>query len=183
MVESRPTSTSERPPREARREVLGADPETVAAARDATVKAVVTLGRAGARLTRSLARALMVGGRWAWPRLRRAAISMTRATARASRRATRWCWTQRVTLVRVGHRLLWWMALALLVLVGQALLGEGGSPGAELWLSATLSWFVLGLAMAGVVLLTAPETRMRRAAFALAGSHGALALLVWFAGV
>lgn len=162
---------------------LQADPETVAAARDATVKAVVALGQAGARLTRSLARALAFGGRWAWPHLRRAVLATTRATARASARAARWCWTQRVTLVRVGHRLLWWTALALLVLVGRALLGDGASPGAELWLDSTLAWFVLGLALACVVLITAPETRMRRAAFALAGSHGALALLVWFAGV
>lgn len=183
MADSRPESTSERPSREARSGALGADPETVAAARDATVKAVVALGHAGAGLTRSLARALAVGGRWAWPRLRRISITTTRATARASVRATRWCWTQRVTLVRVGHRLLWWTALALLMLVGLALLGEGGSPGAELVQDSMLSWFVLGLAMAGVVLLTAPETRMRRAAFALAGSHGTLALLVWFTGV
>jgi hypothetical protein len=88
-----------------------------------------------------------------------------------------------VTLIRLGHRLSWWAALALLVLVGRALFGDGGSPGDELWLESTFTWFVVGLALAGVVLLTAPEPRMRRAAFVLAGSHGAMALLVWFAGV
>jgi hypothetical protein len=183
MAESRPASTSERTRREPPAGPLGADPEAVAAARDATVKLVVGLGRAGARLTRAFARGMAVAARWTWPHLRLAAIVTGRATARASVRAARWCWTQKVTLARVGHRLLWWTALALLVLVGRALFVDGGSPLDELWLESTFTWFVLGLAMAGVVLLTAPETRMRRAAFALAGSHGAMALLVWFAGV
>jgi hypothetical protein len=183
MAESRPPSHSERTRREAPARLLGADPEAVAAARDATVKVVVTLGNSGARLTRSVGRGLARAARWAWPRLRGAAIATARATWRASSRAARWCWAQRVTLVRVGHRLLWWGALALLVLVGRALLGDGGSSIDDLWLDSSFAWFVVGLAMASVVLLTAPETRMRRAAFALAGSHGAMALLVWFAGV
>ncbi|MFV8755197.1 hypothetical protein ACNOYE_32005 [Nannocystaceae bacterium ST9] len=183
MPGTRSSSASERPAREAGESSLRADPEAVAAARDATVKLVQALGQLGAGSARRLASGLRAGGRWAWPHLRRAAIGSARASARASRDAARWCWTRRVALVRVGHRVLWWAALALLVLVGRALLGEGRAPGDELWLSATLLWFGIGLAMASVVLLTAPETRMRRAAFALASSHGALALLVWFAGV
>ncbi len=161
---------------------LRADPETVAAARDATLASLAALSRGTIRVGRALAQGLVVGGRWTWPHLRRAVIGLASMAKRATTSALRWGWTRRVALARVGHRLLWWTALVLLVLVGRALLGEGASPGDELWVGSMLTWFVLGLGLAGVVLLTAPETRMRRAAFALAASHGALALLVWFAG-
>lgn len=181
MAKSRPPSSSERSPREAAKG-LSTSEETRAAARDATLRFVSAATRVGVQLTGGLARGLRASARWMWPRLRRAAIVTGGGLARASVRAARWCWTQRVALTRVGHRLLWWTALVLLVLAGRALLGEGTGPGDELWLGSMLQWFVIGLAMAGVVLLTAPEPRMRRAAFALAGSHGALALLVQFAG-
>lgn len=180
MAEARPSSPSERSPRETKKGPAPRDPEAVAAATLAFV-----IARAGelARVSRAAAVQVRVGARWAWPHLRRAALGTARALGSASASVSRWCWTRRVGLARVGQRVLWWSALALLVLAGRALLGEGGAPGDELWLRSTLLWFVLGSAMASVVLITAPELRMRRAAFALAGSHGALALLVWFAGV
>jgi hypothetical protein len=80
--------------------------------------------------------------------------------------------------MRIGHRGLWWGALAILVLVGRALLSADGDP--ELVEVATL-WLGAGLSMSVLVLLGAPEKRMRVAAFALAGGHGSLGLLAWIA--
>gem|GEM_PF-7117745 len=62
------------------------------------------------------------------------------------------------------------------MLVGRALLGSAGDP--EILASATL-WFASGLAMSVLVLVGAPETRMRVSAFALASGHGGFCLLAW----
>jgi hypothetical protein len=91
-----------------------------------------------------------------------------------------WLWTRKRGVAGLGHRLLWWAALAILVLVGQALLTADGDP--EL-VGAALMWFAAGLSMSVLVLLGAPEKRMRLAAFALASGHGSLAALAWVACV
>ena len=87
-----------------------------------------------------------------------------------------WLWAQRSGVRRLMHRGLWWGALAILVLVGRALLSPDGDP--EL-IEAAMLWFGAGLSMSVLVLLGAPETRMRVAAFALAGGHGSFAALAW----
>lgn len=81
---------------------------------------------------------------------------------------------------------MWWVALGLLIVVGRGLFGL--DSGLELawfddaWFEHALAWLIAGLALAGLVLLSAPEARLRRAAFVLAGAHGSLALLVWVTG-
>ncbi|NVB39217.1 hypothetical protein G6O69_15345 [Pseudenhygromyxa sp. WMMC2535] len=152
------------------------DPDTVAAVRRSTAKAV----HLTVRVTRAMAAALKTTGHfmssWLGPRLRRGAAVAAKAAVSASSAAARWSWAHRSGLTRVGHRLMWWTALAILVLVGRALLGSGGDP--ELLASATF-WFATGLAMSVLVLLGAPEARMRVGAFALAGGHGSLCMLAY----
>jgi hypothetical protein len=92
----------------------------------------------------------------------------------------RWTWSRKRPLTQIGHRLLWWAALAILVLVGQALLSADGDP--EL-VGAALIWFAAGCSMSVLVLLGAVEKRMRVAALALASGHGSLAALAWIACV
>lgn len=159
-----------------------ADPQAVAAVREATSKTIRALRRSSTRAGRASARALRVAAAWAWPRLVRLALVCARGLARGLAASARWCWAQRRPLARVGHRALWWVGLALLVLAGRALLGEGEGSFEALVLDSLLIWFALGLGMAIVVLLSAPERRMRLAALALASGHGVLGLLAWSVG-
>lgn len=156
------------------------DPETVAAVSRATAKgahAVVTASVAAARFT---ARNSIAAARWAGPRLRKLAAATGRGLWRAITWTGRWTWAHKRGVAGLGHRMLWWGALAILVLVGRALLSADGDP--EL-VGAALVWFAAGMSMSVLVLLGASEPRLRVAAVALAGSHGSLAALAWVAGV
>lgn len=147
----------------------------------ATADAIVKSVRAGRRAARWLFARLDARLRWAWPHVRGGLLASTRALARACSSLGRWTWTHRVALVRVGQRVLWWTALALLVVVARGLVGV--DSGLDLaWFADALPWLIAGLVMASLVLVAARETRLRRAAFVLAGAHGALALLVWVTG-
>ncbi|MCA9697015.1 MAG: hypothetical protein KC431_05795 [Myxococcales bacterium] len=181
-----------RPPRKTAvdddREAVGAasarlaDPETVVAVREATARTVHRFVRIGGRVAEQSA----IAARWTWPRLSRLAQAsgrglawIGRQTAKGAAALAGWGWRWRQAIARVGHRLLWWGALVILLLVGRALLGSGGDP--EILASATI-WFATGLSMSVLVMLGAPETRMRLGAFALAGGHGALGLLAHLVG-
>jgi hypothetical protein len=160
-----------------RRAALGkptplADPETVVAVSRATAKAVHAVVTTSVAVARAATRSSIAVARWTAPRLHALARHLGRALAWLGRAM----WGRRKGLTRIGHRLLWWGALAILVLVGRELLSADGDP--EL-ISAALIWFSAGLSMSVLVLVGAPETRMRLAAFALAGGHGSLAALAW----
>ena len=150
------------------------DPEAVAAVRRATARAVRVV-HVGAR---SLGQAVVRAARWLGPRLVRLGAALARGLGAAVAALARGLWDRRGGLARIGHRGLWWGALAILVLVGRALLSADGDP--EL-VEAAVLWFGAGLSMSVLVLLGAPEKRMRLAAFALAGGHGSLAALAWVA--
>ncbi|KIG17231.1 hypothetical protein DB30_03544 [Enhygromyxa salina] len=154
------------------------DPETVAAVRQATAHGAHVVVTAVTTAWRGVAWGATVSAKWLWPRLSALTLLVAGASWRGLGTATRWLWTQRSGVARVGHRGLWWGALAILVLVGRALLSADGDP--ELIEVATL-WLGAGLAMSVLVLLGAPEKRMRVAAFALASGHGSLGLLAWIA--
>lgn len=156
------------------------DPEVVAKVRRGTARAGRVVAEVSARVGGT---AWSVGSRgavraasWLWPRLKRGAVAAARALARALAWSAKWCWGERKGIARASHRVLWWGALAILVLVGRALLSSHDDP--ELLASATF-WFASGLAMSVLVLLGAPETRMRIGAVALAGGHGAACVLAW----
>lgn len=134
---------------------------------------VVTTARA---VWHGIAGGTALSAKWLWPRMSKLAVTVAGASWRALGSSLRWLWTQRNALTRIGHRGLWWGALAILVLVGRALLSADGDP--ELVEVATL-WLGAGLSMSVLVLLGAPEKRMRVAAFALASGHGSLGLLAW----
>lgn len=84
--------------------------------------------------------------------------------------------SHRLGLFRLSHRVMWWGALALMLLAGRALLG--GFEEVTL-LPETYMHFALGLGLCCVVLVFAVERRLRVAAFLLGGGHGALATLAW----
>lgn len=151
-----------------------ADPETVAKVSRATARVVHAIVTAA----RFVARSSVDAARWAAPRIARLARAIGRASWTAITAVARWSWSHKRGVAGVGHRLLWWGALAILVLVGRALLSADGDP--EL-VEAALLWFGVGLSMSVLVLLGAPEKRMRLAAVALAGGHGSLAALAWVA--
>lgn len=147
----------------------------------ATADAIVAFVRGSRRAAGWSFGKLEGAARWAWPRSRKLGLALARASGRAIAGVGRWTWTHRIGLARAGQRLLWWTALAMLVVVGRALVGI--DSGVELeWFADALPWLIAGLAMAAFVLVAARETRLRRAAFVLAGAHGSLALLVWLAG-
>lgn len=148
------------------------DPETVAAARRATLVFVGSLATA----SRAIAGATIVAGTWLGPRLAKLGVMIGKGLWSAVSGTATWLWRQRTGVRRLMHRGMWWGALAILVLVGQALLGTNGDP--EL-IEAAMLWFGAGLSMSVLVLLGAPEARMRVAAFALASGHGSLATLAW----
>ena len=154
------------------------DPQTVAAVRHATAKAVHVAVSTTRTIWNGAAGGAVFSAQWLWPRLSKLAVGVAGASWRGLGRSLGWMWTQRSGLMRVGHRGLWWGALAILVLVGRALLSADGDP--ELVEVATL-WLSAGLSMSVLVLVGAPEPRMRVAAFALASGHGSLALLAWIA--
>lgn len=149
-----------------------ADPETVAKVSRATARGVHAIVSA----LRSVAQSSATAARWAAPRIAKLARIVGRAAWVALAAVGRWTWSHKRGVAGVGHRLLWWGALAILVLVGRALLAADGDP--EL-VEAALLWFGVGLSMSVLVLLGAPEKRMRLAAVALAGGHGSLAALAW----
>lgn len=148
------------------------DPEAVIAVRDATTRFV----RGLSRTSKAAIRALAAAARWLAPRLRAAVLASLRATGHGLARGSRWLWRHRESLARVTHRLLWWGALALLVAAGHGLLASEGPP---TFVERAPLVFAIGLAMSVLVVLRAPEPRMRAAALALAGGHGALGLLAY----
>lgn len=156
------------------------DPETVLKVSRTTAKAVHTIVTVSGTVARFTARSSVAAARWAGPRLRRLVVATARGSWRAISTSARWLWTRKRGVAGLGHRLLWWGALAILVLVGRAMLSADGDP--EL-VGAALMWFASGLSMSVLVLLGAPEKRMRLAAFALASGHGSLAALAWVACV
>jgi hypothetical protein len=152
------------------------DPEAAAAVRRATLSTVRMLVAGTSTTSRVVARATVVSCKWLWPRMRKLGAAIGRGTWRASSATASWFWTRRGGVARLTHRGLWWTALAILIWVGQALLSADGDP--EL-VEVALLWFAAGLTMSVMVLLGAPEARMRFAAFALASGHGSLAALAW----
>jgi hypothetical protein len=154
------------------------DPETVAKVRYATARSMHVVVSTARTTWHAIATATVFSATWLWPRVSKLAVWSAGASWRGLGIAARWLWSQRKGLMRLGHRGLWWGALAILLLVGRALLSADGDP--ELVEVATL-WLGAGLSMSVLVLLGAPEPRMRVAAFALAGGHGSLALLAWIA--
>jgi hypothetical protein len=155
-----------------------ADPEMVAKVSRATAKSVHALVTASGSSWRFVAKHSETVAKWTWPRLRRVALACGRGSWLALSTSTRWTWTHKRPLAQIGHRLLWWGALAILALVGRALLSADGDP--EL-VGAALLWFAAGLSMSVLVLLGAADKRMRVAALALAGGLGSLAALAWIA--
>jgi hypothetical protein len=152
------------------------DPETVAKVSRATAKGVHAVVTACTTVARLVAEVSVATARWAGPRLRTVALATGRGTWTALAWLGTWTWAHKRGVAGLGHRLMWWAALAILVLVGRALLSAEGDP--EL-VGAALLWFSVGLSMSVLVLLGAPEKRMRVAAVALAGGHGTLAALAW----
>jgi hypothetical protein len=155
-----------------------ADPETVAKVSRATAKGVHAVVTAIGAVAGFMARNSVALAKWAAPRISTLVVAVAIATWRGIAAIGRWTWSHKRGVAGVGHRLLWWGALAILVLVGRALLSADGDP--EL-VGAALLWFGVGLSMSVLVLLGAPEKRMRLAAVALAGGHGSLAALAWVA--
>jgi hypothetical protein len=82
----------------------------------------------------------------------------------------------RVVIFRASHRMMWWSALAILLIVGQALLG--GLESGLLTHEAHV-YFAVGLGLCATVLFFAAERRLRLASFFLGTSHGAMALMAW----
>lgn len=152
------------------------DPQAAAAVRRATLVTARVIGAVVSTTWRVTARATVVACKWSWPRLRDGTVWIGRNVWRGVSKTAKWLWPRRGGLARIAHRGLWWGALAILIWVGQALLSADGNP--EL-VEVALMWFAAGLTMSVMVLLGAPETRMRVAAFALASGHGSLAALAW----
>lgn len=153
-----------------------ADPETVVKVSRATAKAVHTVVTVGRTVGGFTARSSIAAAKWTAPRLTRVVVAVARGAWRAITAIASWLWSHKRGVAGLGHRLLWWGALAILLLVGRALLSADGDP--EL-IGAALLWFGAGLSMSVLVLLGAPEQRLRVAAFALASGHGSLAALAW----
>jgi hypothetical protein len=106
------------------------------------------------------------------PHLRAAAELGARALAWMVRLLIR----HRLTLFRMSHRVLWWAALAVMLVAGRALLS--GTEVGPLVDDAHL-YFAGGLALCLIVLVFAAERRMRMAAFMLGAGHGAFGLVTW----
>ena len=153
-----------------------ADPEAADAVRRVTLTTVRVLTVGTSTTARVVARAAVGTTKWLWPRVRTLSSAIGRGSWRAVSATANWLWPRRGGLTRLAHRGLWWTALAILIWVGQALLSADGDP--EL-VEVAMLWFAAGLTMSVMVLLGAPETRMRVAAFALASGHGSLAALAW----
>ncbi len=154
------------------------DPETVTKVSRATAKGVHAIVTAIGAVAGFTARNSVAFAKWAAPRVRVLAGAVGRGSWAMIRAVGRWSWAHKRGVAGVGRRLLWWGALAILVLVGRALMSADGDP--EL-VGAALIWVFVGLSMSVLVLLGAPEKRMRLAALALAGGHGSLAALAWVA--
>ncbi len=79
-----------------------------------------------------------------------------------------------------GHRIAWWLALALLVVGGRAILGLDAVPGRV----AALAPFAAGLGLCAWLRVANAPARLRIAALGLGAVHGLAAVLVWtaFAG-
>lgn len=81
-------------------------------------------------------------------------------------------------VIAVGTRLVWWGALAVLVIAGRELF-EGPAVGqSEL---RALVFACAGLVASCLVLLVGLERRVRWAAFGLGLGHASLAMLAWAA--
>ena len=154
------------------------NPETVAKVSRATARTMHAVVTAVSTVARFTAKHVSAGVTWAAPRVAALVVALAKAGWRGLAAVGRWTWSHKRGVAGVGHRLMWWIALAILVLVGRALLSADGDP--EL-VGAALMWFGVGLSMSVLVLLGAPDKRMRVAAVALAGGHGSFAALAWVA--
>lgn len=81
---------------------------------------------------------------------------------------------QRVLLLGLLQRGLWWSALALFLVGGRDLLRPY-----EGTLADALPYFIVGFALCALALLVADTRRIRWAALALGFGHGALGVLLW----
>lgn len=108
------------------------------------------------------------------PAMGQASIAGAGRVAQVVRLGGATVWRHREIIGAVSTRALWWGALALLAVVGQALLaGDATSP----WIADALVWFCVGLAACTVVTVAARPRHLRIAGAALATGHGAFALL------
>lgn len=155
------------------------DPETVERVRRMTAACMRTLEAVASTSGRACLDAIVAAAVWLGPRLRDGSLAILRALGRGIATVARWSWDRRGGLARIGQRGLWWVALGILVVVGQALLSADGDP--EL-VELAVVYLSAGLSMSLLVMLSAPEARMRIAALALAGGHGSLAALALVAG-
>lgn len=82
----------------------------------------------------------------------------------------------RLAVFRTTHRAMWWGALAVMFVVGRALLaGTEVGPVVD----DAPAYFAAGLGLCLIVLIFAAERRMRLAAFMLGAGHGAFGLVTW----
>jgi hypothetical protein len=81
---------------------------------------------------------------------------------------------QRVLLLGILQRGLWWSALGLFLVGGRDLLRPY-----EGTLADALPYFIVGFALCALALLVANTRRIRWAALALGFGHGALGVLLW----
>jgi len=119
-------------------------------------------------------KALCATARWMRPRLAWLGSQTARAAAALARSAGR----HRAGVAAVLTRLLWWGAVAILVVAGRELfdgVAVGETETRALVLACT------GLVASCVVLVIAFERRLRWAAFGLGLGHACLALLAWAA--
>lgn len=108
-----------------------------------------------------------------WPALARRVRESCVLAARGLRWLGGGVWHQREAIGAFSTRVLWWSALALLVLVGRDVLGGAVSA----WSGAALTWSLIGLGACALVTLAARPQHLRLAAAVLGVGHGAFALL------
>ncbi|HLT38737.1 MAG TPA: hypothetical protein VK034_20765, partial [Enhygromyxa sp.] len=89
-----------------------ADPETVAKVSHATARSVHAIVTVSGVVARFVARNSIAFAKWAAPRLQRAAVASARGTWWTISTLARWLWTRKRGVAGVGHRVLWWSALA-----------------------------------------------------------------------
>jgi hypothetical protein len=118
--------------------------------------------------------ALCAVARWLRPRLAWLGRWTARAAADLARRASE----HRAVVLAVLTRLLWWGALAVLVVAGRELFAGPAAGHTE---ARVLFLAGAGLLASCLVLLVGLERRLRWAAFGLGLGHASVAVLAWAA--
>ncbi|MEZ4385096.1 MAG: hypothetical protein R3A79_27450 [Nannocystaceae bacterium] len=138
-----------------------------------------TRGEAGPLVARR--RALGSRLRRAWTLSRRASLRVAGALCLVAAHLSRGLLAlgrglalQRVALLGLLQRGLWWAALALFLVGGRDLLRPYDGT-----LADALPYFIVGFALCALALLVANTRRIRWAALALGFGHGALGVLLW----